>query len=540
MRTFLTVLLALAAVLPAAARPRLLVVIVVDQLSAELVVRRGEGLPGGLGKLLREGTRFAAAFHEHGYTETGPGHSVLLSGRHPSHTGITENNWYDPASGKWVYCVDDPGVQTLGVAKAEGSGPRWFQGSTLAGWLKDQVPGARFFTVCGKDRSAILLAGPRADAVYWFEGAAGFTTSTAYARRLPPWLVSYNRALAEGLAEASVVWDPLEPAEASAAEHFELPGRTLTIGLPRLIKAVGMPMDDAFWARFRRSPLLDEAILGGAEALLAAEGLGRPGGTDVLAVGLSATDYIGHRFGNAGPEMRDQIKRLDRRLGSFLAKVLARDPGAWIVLSSDHGCSDFCERLQQQGIPARRGIHKEWLGRVEQQLSARLGLPGPFLQAKAGAMQIWLREEALRSTARTRQELLAAALAVLRAQPELAGAWSREEIQAMALDATAGPGPRSLPERIKLSLVAGRSGDIQLALAPLFTFDEPPDVVSHGTPWDHDRRVPLVFWGPWKAEHRREPVRTIDLAPTLAKELGLAPAEPVDGRVLALKPKQGR
>jgi predicted AlkP superfamily pyrophosphatase or phosphodiesterase len=540
MRTFLALLLTLTAALPgaAAARPRLLVVLSVDQLSADLVSRWGEGMPGGLGKLLREGTHFTAAYHEHGYTETGPGHSVLLSGRHTGHTGITENYWYDTVTRKWVYCVDDPGVQTLGLVKAEGSGPRWFQGTTLAGWLKDQIPGSRFFTVSGKDRSAILLTGPRADAVYWFEGAAGFTTSTAYARKLPPWLMEYNRALVAELADSSVVWKPMDPAEATASVRYELPGRSLMLGLPRLIKGVGMPMDEAFWSRFRPTPLFDEAILGAAEALLQAEGLGRSDGTDVLAVGLSATDYIGHRFGNAGPEMRDQFKRLDRRLGAFVAKVLARDPGAWIVLSADHGCTDFCERLQQQGIPARRGNHKEWLGRVEQQLSAKLGLPGPFLHSKAGALQVWLREDATR--AKTRQEILSAALDVLRSQPEVAGAWSREEILAVALDPAAGPGQRSLPERIKLSLVPGRSGDILLALVPFFTFDEPPDIVSHGSPWDYDRRIPMVFWGPWRAEIRTEPVRTIDLAPTLAKDLGISPAEPVDGRVLTLNPKQGR
>jgi predicted AlkP superfamily pyrophosphatase or phosphodiesterase len=523
----------------AADRPRLLVVVSVDQLSADLVARWGKDLPGGLGRLLREGTHFRAAYHEHGYTETGPGHSVLLSGRHTGHTGITENNWYDAASGKWVYCVGDPGVQTLGAEhKKESSSPRWFKGSTLAGWLKQQVPGSRFFTVSGKDRSAILMTGPTADAVYWFEGGAGFTTSTAYARSLPPWLVAHNRAFNAGLGNASVVWTALDPAEpGNTPVRYELPGRTVALGLPRLIKGVGMPMDDGFWDRFRPSPLFDEAILGTAEALLEAEGLGRPGRTDVLAVGLSATDYIGHRFGNAGPEMRDQVRRLDRRLGAFLAKVLARDPGAWVVLAADHGCTDFCERLQQQGIPAQRGSWKEWLPRVEAQLAAKLGLPGPFLNTKVGCLQFWLREEALKPAGRNRQEILAAAIAVLRAQPEVAGAWSREELLALPLDPAADPGKRTVPERIKLSLDPGRAGDILLAFAPFFTFDQPPDLATHGSPWDYDRRIPLVFWGPWTPETRNEPVRTIDLAPTLAKELGITPAEPVDGRALALHPK---
>lgn len=537
MRFFHFLMVFLALPLLAAARPRLVVVISVDQLSADLVSRLGQDLPGGLGRLLREGSHFSAAYHEHGYTETGPGHSVLLSGRHTAHTGITENNWYDVTTRKWVYCVGDPGVQTFGVAKNEGSSPRWFLGTTLAGWLKDQVPGSRVFTVSGKDRSGILMTGPKADGVFWFEGEAGFTTSTAYAPRLPDWLTAHNRAFNAGLEDLSLVWSPLDPAEAAAPVRYELPGRTLTLGLPRLLKGVGMPMDKAFWDRFRPSPMFDEAIMGTAEALLEAEGLGGPGRTDLLAVGLSATDYIGHRFGNAGPEMRDQIKRLDRRIGRLLDRVLARDPGAWVVLAADHGCTDFCERLQQQGIAARRGIHKDWLARVEQQMAQLLGVPGPFLNAKAGSMQIWLREDALKARVRTRQEILAAAVTVLRGQPEIAGAWTSEEIAAVVLDPKAGPGQRSIPERIKLSQVPGRSGDILLALAPFFTFDEPPDIVSHGSPWDYDRRIPLLFWGPWQAERRNEPVRTVDLAPTLAKELGLRPAEPVDGRPLMLRPR---
>jgi predicted AlkP superfamily pyrophosphatase or phosphodiesterase len=523
----------------AATRPRLTVVVSVDQLSADLIARWGADLPGGLGRLLREGTHFTSVYHEHGYTETGPGHSVLLSGRHPAHTGISENNWYDRSTGKWVYCVDDPATQTLGLTKKGGSGPRWFQGSALPGWLKDQVAGSRAFVVSGKDRAAILMAGPKADAVYWFEGAAGFTTSTAYAAALPPWLVSRNQALVAGLEASSIVWTPLDPSEIPAPTvRYQLPGRTVALGLPRLIKGLGMPMDEAFWTRFRTSPLLDAAILDTAEALLEAEGLGRAGATDLLVVGLSATDYIGHNFGNSGAEMRDQFRRLDRRLGAFLDQVRGKDPGAWVVLAADHGCTDFCERLQEQGIAARRVNYKEWVARIEQQLAEAIGGSGPFLITRSGSNQFWLREEAVKASGKPRDQALAAAVAVLRKQPEIAGAWTGEELLRLPLNTSAGPDQRSLPERLKLSQAAGRSGDILMALAPFTTFDEAPYLVSHGSAWDYDRRVPLVFWGPWQAEARKERVRTVDLAPTLAKELAIAPAEPLDGRALNLNPRR--
>ena len=160
---------------PAKKRPKLVVVISVDQLSAELMQTYGPELRGGLARLRREGVFFTEAYHDHGFTETGPGHSVLLSGRFPAHTG--------------------------------------FLGEALGDWLQAQVPGSRVFAVSGKDRAAILMAGRRPTAVYWFTGAAGFTSSTAYGERLPDWLLRYDRDLAERLATDSWLWtkDPGTP-----------------------------------------------------------------------------------------------------------------------------------------------------------------------------------------------------------------------------------------------------------------------------------------------------------------------------------------
>jgi hypothetical protein len=88
---------------------------------------------------------------------------------------------------------------------------------------------------------------------------------------------------------------------------------------------------------------------------------------------------------------------------------------------------------------------------------------------------------------------------------------------------------------LRRSFRTERSGDILVAVKPLVVIGTPPTdyPAGHGTPHAYDRRVPLVFWGPWKAGSRREPVRVVDLAPTLARELGLKPG-PVDGKALDL------
>jgi len=140
----------LAAPLP---RPKLVVVISVDQFSEELMSRWCGDLPGGLGRLGREGTAFLDAYQDHGYTETGPGHSVILTGRHPMHTGITENYWLDRTLGRSVYCVEDPKGVLVG-AKGLAVGPAHLDGTTLGEWLQAQVPGSRSFALTGKDRSA--------------------------------------------------------------------------------------------------------------------------------------------------------------------------------------------------------------------------------------------------------------------------------------------------------------------------------------------------------------------------------------------------
>jgi predicted AlkP superfamily pyrophosphatase or phosphodiesterase len=526
--------LVLAASLMAAppSRPPLVVVISVDQFSEELMARWGKDLPGGLGRLYREGTTFVDAYQDHGYTETGPGHSVILTGAHPMHTGITENAWLDRKLGRTTYCVEDPRSPLVG-AQGTPVGPARLQTTTLGEWLTSQVKGSRSFSVTGKDRSAILMAGHSANGVYWFTGAAGFTTSTAYATTLPAWLQAYNARFLSETGNASLYWAPLDERGMLPAATYLVHGQPETMALPRSVRAVGMPMDTPFWARFRSSPFFDEAILGAAEALQQAEHLGEGPSTDLLALGLSATDYIGHHFGNGGPEMQDNLRRLDRNLGAWLDRLKARVPGLWVVLTADHGALDFPERLQAQGVPARRIYPGVWGKAFNQELTKRLGGTRPYF-LPANGQQLYLDPETLRTGGHSRAEILAAAVAVAKATPEVAEACSADDLAAFVPDAQEAPDHRSYRTMLRLSFVQGRSGDLLLAYKPFYNLDDPTEVADHGHPQDYDRRVPLIFWGPWRAERRTEPVRIVDLAPTLARELDVQPNNPVDGRPLSL------
>lgn len=531
---------ALAAAPAAKGRPKLVVVISVDQFSAELMQTYGPELTGGIARLRREGVYFSEAYHDHGLTETGPGHSVLLSGRFPAHTGIVENRWLDRATGRFVYCVDDPASRLLSAPDQPGSGPAQFLGDALGDWLQAQVPGSRVFAISGKDRAAVLMAGRRPTGVFWFAGPVGFTSATAFAPRLPEWLVRYDRSLAERFAVDSWLWtkSPGTPEGRVASWTFG-PQTIRNGGLPRLVQGAGMPLDSGFEARFRRSPFLDAVTLEAAEALIEGERLGRGPGTDLLAISFSATDYLGHGYGMLGTEMRDHIHRLDRALGGLLARLRRLRPEAWVVLCADHGGSDAPEALAEQGFPARRLLLEPFMAALQGDLRAAFRVDRNLLLPTPEPSTLYLDEAAVKAANLDRDAVLRKAKECLKARPEVADAFTAAELLATDPSPQGSPRDTSLRVLLRRSFRPERSGDVLIAVKPWVVVGTPPtdSLTNHGTPNVYDRRVPLVFWGPWKGAERREPVRLVDLAPTLARELGIV-AGPVDGRVLDLGPRK--
>jgi hypothetical protein len=91
------------------APPKLVVAISIDQFSADLFAQYRQHFTGGFARLT-QGAVFPSAFQSHAATETCPGHSTLLTGAHPSRTGIIANNWFDldaKRADKRVYCAED-------------------------------------------------------------------------------------------------------------------------------------------------------------------------------------------------------------------------------------------------------------------------------------------------------------------------------------------------------------------------------------------------------------------------------------------------
>jgi len=534
-------------------RPDLILMISVDMLSGEIMDRYTDSLPGGLGILLKEGVVFENAYQEHAFTETGPGHSTLLSGRHPSSTGIPNNSWLDPATGHTVYCVDDKSAVNIGEPSgATGSGPKWFQGTTFGTWLHNQLPGSRVFSIAGKDRAAILMAGPITNGVYWFQEGFGFTTSTAYAKTLPDWLLQFNKKFIDRIKGKSLIWDPIAPTDGKAYPgvwHAQLTDTIITSTLPRLIQTQGFPaepapgfllgetQDGTFWKRWRATPFFDDAIFDAAEALIKNEHIGEGPATDLLCLGLSATNATEHAYGNCGPEIQDLIRRLDRRLGTFLDNLQRSGKTIVVVLSADHGGLDFAERLRSQGIPARRINPEAWMKDLQTRVRTKLNLNEDLLIG--GTRGLYLKADVAKRLGDKRQ-LISQVVEIVKQMPEIAAVASYEELAALPEKRFPDPRESSLLYRLKFSVYPGRSGDILFAFNSLVEIGGPPkyDPAQHGTPHDYDRRVPLIFWGAWQPQHRQDPASTVDIAPTLAKEFNIHPEEKLAGIPLELPARE--
>lgn len=498
-------------------RPALVVLITVDQFRADYLERFGPQLTGGLARLLANGAMLANAHHDHAITETAPGHATLLSGRHPRSTGIMLNR----------VGVEDDRTPLLDGGVGSGASPARFIGTTLVDWLRASDRGTRVVSVSMKDRGAILPIGRTAADVYWYSPDGRFVTSSYYASALPGWVKSFNaRMLPQKYAGQR--WSLLLPDSA----YRERDSVAIEAGGQGIAFPHDIPADAAGAASLVRiTPFIDDVTIAFALHALGERGLGTDGGTrprtDVLAISLSATDVIGHRYGPDSREMHDQVLRVDRTLGRFLDSLYkVRDSSRVLVaLTADHGVATIPEvaanaeplrtpvpqRVQLYGLlPAARARLREAkvdTAAIEVDEQILLLDRASFRQSKLDPDSLveWFAREAHNVPGVLRVDRFHRMLADSASDP-IARRWSHQ-----------------FPATARIELV--------VTLAPGSTWGG--NVASHGSPHAYDSHVPMIIAGAGVRRGRYDDfVRTVDLAPTLAALIGVRPSEQLDGVVL--------
>jgi predicted AlkP superfamily pyrophosphatase or phosphodiesterase len=503
---------------PAPARPRLVLFVSVDQMRFDYLTRFAPLYEAGLKRLLEGGAVFTSARYRHANTETGPGHAVLLSGRHARETGIIANDWYDRTARRVVNVVDDPKAVAV-PGPGRGASPANFDGETVGDLLKRASRASRVVGVSLKDRAAILMAGRRADAAYWYEPACGcFGTSTYYARRLPGWLAAWNAEKPVDRLDGKA-WERLLRDAAvyrSVAGEDDVKGEWdgVNTTFPHAIR--GRAGSRLFYDDVRRTPFADELTLEVALLALREHALGSDAAPDLLAVSFSATDVIGHTYGPDSQEIMDQLLRLDRVLGRLLdaAEERAGRDGLLVGLSADHGVMPLVEVLKTRGIEARR-VHPDQLElAVRQALATRFGAQD--LIAHYEAPHFYLDYDVLQRRNLPRAEVEAEIERAMLAT----GLVERVYTQARLLGAAPADDPYFA--LVRNSYFRTRSPDLIGVPQPHLHLDRYPGGTSHGTPHDYDRHVPVAFLGPqFRPGRYDDACGPEDIAPTLAAVLGL-------------------
>ncbi|MDB4916015.1 MAG: putative phosphatase [Gemmatimonadetes bacterium] len=494
-------------------KPALIVFITVDQMRADYVDRWSSQYAGGLARFRKSGAFFTNAYQDHGTTETAPGHSVTMSGRFPRSTGIVSN-----ASG-----VSDP-LAPLLTSRDAAASPFRFRGSVLMDWIRTRNPQSRGLSISRKDRGAILPMGRAKQNVFWYATSNGeFTTSTYYADTLPAWIKAVNaRRFAQRHAGQS--WNLLLPSTAYAeADSIPQEHAGTDFVFPHVL-----PADTARAAtELPYTPFMDELVLSAALEGVRALTLGKGPSTDVLAISLSASDYVGHRYGPDSREQHDNYLHLDRALGAFIDSLYKVRDSSTIVfaLTADHGVTSFPE------LAAARA-HKAPLVRYDTRpavATVRAALRSARVDSAAVTIEssmISVDRAAFDHAGVKAEPILRAFLDALRKTPGIARV---DRVRELAMrdtvhDAVARRWYHMIPPDLPIEYV--------------FTPVEgsyPVNVTAaeHGLPYDDDAHVPVLFYGPWfKAGRYATPALVADMAPTLARVAGVPPTERTDGHVL--------
>jgi predicted AlkP superfamily pyrophosphatase or phosphodiesterase len=491
----------LAAQRPAAPPVRLVLHLGIDQLRPDYLQRWEDELPGGLGRLVREGVVFFAGEQDHAMTETAPGHATMLTGRTPAHVGIVSNDLGVPDR-----------LYPLVSGTGGGASPARVRGTTLYDWLRAADPDVRALSISRKDRGAILPIGRAKVPVFWWAKGV-FTTSRWYGDSLPTWLQAWNaRDPIEQL--RGTAWTLLRDSSSYPEPDdrpFEYAGNDRTF--PHLLPDDWTMAGGVIEYRSQMDSLTLDAAWHGVRAL----GLGTRDGTDLLAISLSTLDAVGHRWGPGSREVHDHVLRLDQWLGQFLDSLATQVPLNQVVitLTSDHGVQEYPEA----GAGGRQSLSR-FARELNAGVRARWGVE---VGAVAEGGLLFGDRAALQARGVDVDSLSSALAAAIDTMPGIARVHTPRTLAAAPReDPSAGLWRRSLPADFQWLVAA--------ELEDGWMWNTGRSSTSHSTTALQNRRVPILFRVPGLAPARPSRViRTVDIAPTLAALLGILPTESLDG-----------
>ncbi|MBC7540219.1 MAG: alkaline phosphatase family protein [Bacteriovorax sp.] len=532
-------------------KPKLIVVLIIDQFRADYLTRfkerflpakNSQGAIGGFNYLISNGSYFPYAQYDVLQAMTGPGHATLLSGSYPYQSGIPLNDWYDSKLGKNVYCVEDDGSPIIGLVDNKdrlGMSPKNFIGSTVGDELKNAGYPSKVISIALKDRAAILMGGHRADLALWFDPKTFQWISSKYYLPegvLPPWVSKLNE-------EVKIKKSPMKVWSAKLQETMKSYFIT-TNSYPndkKLSGKIGPTFNHGIAAcspEELSSPYGLELTAQAALRAIDFYDLGKNATPDLLAVSFSSHDYVGHAFGPNSKEIEDMTVSEDRVISTFLNSLKNKIPGGLnevvIVLSADHGVAPNSDWLIKNKMASGRVDVGALQIKIEDSLTQKYGKieSGKVWIPYSVDFNFFINRDAINSKKLNISEVENEIKKVLETENAFAHIFTHTDYVNKML-------PPGMHERqILKTYFSGRSGDVIAIPKPFFVHGD-DNTTTHMTGYSYDKTVPLIITGA-AFKHGLIPkiVDVIDIAPTLTILTGTIPPSSSEGRILteAFKP----
>lgn len=522
-------------------QPKLVVLISVDQMRYDYLERFRSQFDSGFKRLMDDGAVMENANYKHAITGTAPGHATLSTGCHPSNHGIVGNRFYFPGAEKLTYCVTDTSTQLVGIEsdkRINGSSPHYLLKPTLGDWLKNQSPQSKVYSVSFKDRSATLMGGKKADRAFWYnQQGAKMISSSYYSGAFPDWT---NYYIGKEMFKTSIErgWHKMKEEEAYSASReddypYELGVQKPTF--PHTLHTFMPPASNASYEARRgmflwNSPMGDAYTLEFAKAIIENERLGMDEIQDVLFVGCSVADKLGHQYGPYSQEIQDYYFRLDRYLGNFFAYLDERigKENYYVALSADHGVLTIPEELVRRGEDAQRITSNEYsiiIDTIENRLKNELGLLHNFIKV-ANYQGFALDYEEAMAKGMTKDQLQKKLAAAVDTLPFVADVFTTNML-------TANTHQKEYLDFFKNNYRDDRGTEMKIRYYENVLVEGGKNGTSHGTVYEYDTHVPVIFMGPQvRPGDYSQKAGVVDIAPTLARMLNVDIPKDIDGKPL--------
>ena len=501
---------------PKAISPKLVINLVVDQLRPDLLTRYDELYSGGFRWLIDHGKWFKNTHHEHSYTATGPGHFSIGSGQYPSRVGVLGNSFYDRDLKKVVNCVEDPNAKVIGSSKGEARSFARYSTTGLGDWVKSTYPNSKIISIGGKDRTAVMLGGKKPDLVLYWNYNGSFISSDYYVDFLPSWVTNFNENL-NAQSYSDSLWvkslDDEIYLKYSREDHYFGEEDSYQSDTYSPVFPIGIDKNDDPRAMLMGRPWFERELLKLSKIAIAEENLGKDLNPDILFIGFSAMDWMIHDYGPYSQEIMDACIKLDAYLGEFI-KYVDNEVGlenVMFVLTSDHGGLPLPEYLINKGEKAGRikeNILREALEWIDEEIEEKFG-KNLYFRKRA---DFFINNKALKKSNVEFADIYGIIEKYLLRVEGIEQIISKNSIlQSNAQD--------KITKRLKNMLHTHKSADIFAIESPNYIYKTPYGT-SHGSPYDYDTHVPLIFSQKhFKLNLINVPAATVDIAATIAELL---------------------